>query len=541
MRLPRRLLIRVATPSFWLHIPGLFAGMIGASILVSLLTALVTLTSLANQLVLARMFGASGSMDAYLLAISAPMLVSGVLAAVMNYSLVPVLVTYRSDRAAYARFCVTLLAGLAAISLVFAVLGYVLSPVQISVLGGPLSEVSKVQALAMARIAWFVVVFGLLVGQFNAMHNVEKSFVLPVIASALPFGGMITSAILFGGALGPIAVVRGMLGGYALAVLLLYVTLPWPLEWSLRNDSMWRPVAEYLGRAPLVILGMLCFTVYQTIDAYWAPRIGTGNLAYLGYAQRLLIAVGNLVIAGPSAVLLPRFAEAYAAGRTDDMLRDAGRAVRAVIAFAAPVGLWISILAQPLIRVLFQRGAFGALATTHVAHILPLMMCGMVAMLAVVIMFRVLFAKRALSTASLLGAFATVLYFTLSGAFSRFYGVSGIALAYAVSWWSVFTLAALSLWRSNVNVGISASTQLLFAAKVLGATAGSGIVVYLGHDWASILAGQLGTTLLRLFVVGGVGGVVYLVLALWVFRISEVCEIMNFLRSRFFFSRSAAG
>src|SRR3970282_2291898 len=119
-------------------------------------------------------------------------------------------------------------------------------------------------------------------------------------------------------------------------------TLP-ALDFSTRCLLLWKDVADYLFRAPLVILAMFCFTVYQAIDAYWAPQIGPGNLAYLGYSQRILVVIGSIVIAGPAAVILPRLAEAYADDRVNDLHHDTMRAVRMVIAFALPVSLSVSI------------------------------------------------------------------------------------------------------------------------------------------------------------------------------------------------------
>src|SRR4051812_16966975 len=67
------------------------AGMLRATMLVSLLAALGSGISFLNQLVLAHIFGANSEMDAYLLAISVPLTISGLITGVLSYQLVPAL------------------------------------------------------------------------------------------------------------------------------------------------------------------------------------------------------------------------------------------------------------------------------------------------------------------------------------------------------------------------------------------------------------------------------------------------------------------
>ena len=310
--------------------------MIGSSILVSSLTLIAGLMSFLNQLVMARLFGASVDMDAYLIAISIPLFVSGVLSAVLSYSLVPALISHKTDPATYRRFAGLLLLSLIAVAIVIACAGYVVAPVQIGILGDPLPAQARADAIRIARISWLTVALTPVVGHLSAMHNAARTFLLPVAVSIFPFVGMIVGGLAFGSVHGPLAIAWGMSAGYLLAIpALLLRSLP-TLDFSTHCLQLWKDVAGYLIRVPMMLLAMLCFAVYQSIDAYWAPQVGTGNLSYLGYAQRILVGIGTLVIAGPSAVLLPRLAEAHAEGRVTDLLHDTARTVRAVIAFACP-------------------------------------------------------------------------------------------------------------------------------------------------------------------------------------------------------------
>lgn len=505
--------------------------MIGSSILVSILTLLTGLVSFLNQLVMARLFGASMDMDAYLIAVSIPLLVSGVLSAVLSYSLVPALIMHKADHVTYRRFAGLLLISLIIVAIVIACAGAAAAPIQISILGGSLSGQAQDNAVQIARISWLTIVLTLVVGHLNAMHNAVRMFLPPVVASMLPFIGMIVAGLAFGAGHGPLAIAWGMLAGYLMAIPMLLRRILPELDLTTHCLLLWEDVAGFLRRTPAVLLAMLCFTVYQSIDAYWAPQTGTGNLAYLGYAQRILVAIGSLVIAGPSAVLMPRLSEAHAEGRATDLLHDTMRAVRTVIAFSMPAAILISLLAVPLIRLCFERGAFDSQATLGVASVLPLMMLGMIAMLCVVIQFRALFAKHDIVFASMLGALATALYFVMSWVLSRKLGIEGIALSYALTWWLVLSISALMLWRGHMEILLS-KKNLVFSAKLALLAVLTSVVVMTGRLWIGDADSDVGRLFLQLCIVSMIAVIIYFSVAIRMLGIEDIRLIYAFLSSK---------
>ncbi len=80
-----------------------------------------------------------------------------------------------------------------------------------------------------------------------------------------------------------------------------------------------------------------------------------GAFAALNYAQRLMDLPLGLVGASAGAVLLPLLVHGGRESRD-----EAGRAVLAALAFAVPAAIGLFVLAEPVVRVLFQRGSFDA-------------------------------------------------------------------------------------------------------------------------------------------------------------------------------------
>lgn len=502
--------------------------MLGTSILVSLASLIVSFVGFANQIVLAKLFGTSMSMDAYLIAISIPMLVSGILSTALGSSLVPALMSHKSNLESYRRFSGLLFISMVIISIVISGVGFTAAPAQISLLGHTLLPSAKQDAIAIARVSWFTAGTMLIVGNLRAMHNADNRFLFSTFASLVPFVCMILAGLLFASSHGPLAVAWGMLVGFLLNIPLLLIHTSPALDFSSKCFRLWKAVTVYLSHSPLTIFAMLSFTVFQSIDAYWAPQIGTGNLAYLSYSQRIVVALGSLVIAGPATVILPRLAAAQADGRIMDLLRDTLRALKMVVAFALPVVLLVSILATPFVRLLFERGEFDRHATQGVAELLPLMMGGMIAMLCVVMVFKALFAKHDIFLASTLGIFTATLYFVLSGLFSLRLGVKGIALAYAITWCLIFVFSILTLWRGYIKLLLCRENFIFFGKLVVIAGVTSMVVVGVRTWIYSAVPGDV-IPMLQLSMMVALFGFVYGILSIYFLRIEEIRSVFTFV------------
>ena len=504
--------------------------MLGSSIIVGLISVFNSLISFANQLVIAKLFGATVLMDAYLIAVSVPLLIAGAISGVMSYSLVPFFIILKENDDIYVRITTLTLMIFTFLSLITVAIGFATANIFISTFGKALPPAVKASAESIFRISCVSSGFAVLAGHFTAMHNVRKRFLLPVMSNIFPFLMMICFGLTMGKTFGPISIAWGMLVGYIIMVIVLTKTAMMDVKISKKCFLVWKQVIEYFSHTPLVLLSMLCFTVYQSIDAYWAPKIGASNLSYLGYCQRLLIAIGNIVIAGPSVVMVPRLAESFHEGRRADFFHDTGRAVRMVIAFAAPLAIIVSMLSEPIVRILFQRGAFDAHATCSVAELMPFMMIGMVAMLCVAMIFRAFFARHEILFPSILGAASILIYFTLSGLCSSLWGVTGIAFAYAVSWWVLFSVAVYSLWRENPNNLFSKSNLIFIYHIILTATVVS-LVVFLGKIFYfnAFDHGGLFTRLFGLILVACIAIVSFYVVAVRVFKISDIAFVFEFI------------
>ena len=515
--------------------------MFRASFVLTFVFFLGSLLSLLNQLTLAKTLGAAADMDAYLVAISLPLLVSGVIGSAISYSMVPLFVRKSAeDVPGYKEFSTMTLISVAFISIVLVLIGYFAAPTFIAAFASSFPSPLRLRTISMAEVAWISAGLVLIMNCLSAMQNAAKQFAIPAIVATLPYVGTISFGLWVGRSWGPIAFVWGMLVGYLAAVLVLLLQTKRDLGLSLKSFKDWQSLRAYFATMPLTIIAMLVFSAHQFIDAYWAPKLGEAALSYLGYAQRLLIGVGGIVLVAPSTVLVPRMTESISQGQTERFLNDCLRAVRTVVAFSGVSAVVISILAVPIIELVFQRGAFDHHATLGLSSILPLMMLGMTAMVGVVVLFRAIFAKPDVNAGVALGLLAAGTYFGFSGAFSRFFGLSGIAAAYAASWWLVLLVALMAFCRGQMKILISTSNSN-FVLQLLITLVCIALTIYIGNiliirplEAIGIFSLALRVSAIAIFGLG-----LFYLLGVQVFRMPDVRLVFDFLIRRSPFRENA--
>jgi putative peptidoglycan lipid II flippase len=505
------------------------------SLALTLILSVAALVGFANQLVIARAFGAGLSMDLYLQAVAIPLFVMGTVGGLFAYAMVPVLTRTRADgergKAVAGRF----LQAFGALALMLAIAGWFLAPLQLRLLGANrLSSQSVSAATTIARIAWGAASLSVLTGFLSSVGNAARKFLVPGLAALLPILGVLVACLGWARSFGVEVLAVGMLAGFLCAAFALFSAVRHELAWPVARTGA-RDVTAFLRASPLALVSVLSFAVYPAVDAFWAPRLGISNLSYLGYCQRLLVAAGTIMIVGPATVLQTRLAEAAHQGRHDELRRDLTSALRLTVTIAAPAAMLVSLLRGPVIGLLFERGAFDAVATQRVAALLVWMLPGMVAMLCMVILYKALFARGDLRAGMILGVVGPAAYFGLSGLLSGLFGVNGIGAAYSVTWIAVAALGVgMVFWARDRGWHRPRQSTVMFTGKLAGAMAISGAVTWGTAQGVLSQAGSMGTMELglRVAIVAALGASTYLAIALYAGCVPELSALISALYRR---------
>ncbi len=420
-----------------------------SSLLVTLLTLSGSALGFFVQLLIAKHFGTKVDVDAYFFALSAPIFLAGMIAAMLSYIVVPRLVALEKDVQHQRHYMGSLLWTISILSLVFGLIGFFVFPIQKSLLPTTSKIISYPNLQFLIVLTWFTGAFQILSGLLTACLNSVRKYSTGAILGILPYIGMLILLGIGGNnatiALVPLGMLIGTMTATGLGLYWLRDYL-FPLE---LNNFLKNEIKELLLHSPYVVIAMSCFSAYSVIDSYWAPRAGDGALASLGYSQRLIIALGNLAVAGPSAVLVPHFAEFIRDKNVTGFRRFLVRSLLVVGGISTLIALFLAAFSEKLIHILFARGAFGDQQVVLVSSVLRHMTPGMVCMLMSVIALRALFCtENSKKIAAILGFSWMVLYF-ITSYFLYPAGAASLAWGYSIVWLGYLTFICFILFKRN--------------------------------------------------------------------------------------------
>jgi putative peptidoglycan lipid II flippase len=373
----------------------------GAALVIMVGNVASRLLGLVREQVMAWLFGATGQTDAFVAASAAPQIVYDLLVGgAISAALVPVFVEAAADEERLWRLVSTVL-HLVAVLLVGAVAALALAADPLmSLLGFGFTGSQRAEAVDMVRWMLLAVVLQGLAGVLMAALYARDRFALPSLAPAVYNGGIILAAVGLHGPLGVPSLVVGVLLGAAGQLGLQVVGLR-SFRYRLSLDPRLPEVRAILRLYGPVAAGMLVTIVGIVLDRYFASQLEPGSMTVMGYATRLIQFPLGLVATATAFAVLPtlsRYAAGMAGGTSPPgTLPAPGRGstpppragegargevppadgyrdtltfgIKVVLLLMVPATLGLVVLAEPLVRLLFEHRAFTGYDTLRTAAV----------------------------------------------------------------------------------------------------------------------------------------------------------------------------
>lgn len=327
-----------------------------------------------------------------------------------------------------------------------------------------------------------ICVAGLLGGALNAEDRFAIPAAAPVVFNLVWIGALLVGERLVADPMGRVRLLALALLAGGCVQLLLHTRamagagLPLRPTFSADPELMARVRRLFLSLA----LGMALFQVNVLCDGLIAyGLVAEGGVSALYYANRLVqLPIGVLGVALSTAVF-PELARRVKRGDTAGVgeVLDAGVALGAFVAVPAAVGL--AVLADPIVRELFERGEFDAASTARTGRVLLLLAPAVVAACTTPIVTRAFYAEEEVSIPVRVGAGCVLLNLALNLALVGPLQEAGLALATSTSQCVNLVVQALLYRRRRVargevlHAGRTARALAAFTAlsAVMGAAA----------------------------------------------------------------------
>ncbi|GJD80284.1 putative lipid II flippase MurJ [Methylobacterium gregans] len=212
---------------------------------------------------------------------------------------------------------------------------------------------------------------------------------------------------------------------------------------TLRDPAMGR-FFRVLGPA---VIGAAGFQIATFADTIIASLLPTGAVSALYYADRLYQLPFGVIAIAAGTVLLPEMSRRIAAGDVAGAHAAQNRAAGFSLALSAPFTVAFLILPGLIMAALFQRGAFGAEDAARAADVLAAYGLALPAVVLVRSAVASFYARQDTTTPLWASLTAIAVNVALKLVLTGPYGVTGLALATAISQWVNLALLVALAWR----------------------------------------------------------------------------------------------
>jgi putative peptidoglycan lipid II flippase len=365
-----------ATPG---AVPRASGGIARNTAIFSILTGLSRIAGLVREVVASSYFGTSGAFSAFTFAFQVPNLVRSLFAdAAISAAFVPVfteLLEKGNKRDAYrlaSAFAVIIAAALTTITVLFTLV----APIVMPPLTGDFSPQLDHLMVGLSQVLFPIVLLlglnGLIVGILNAYDHFTIPALAPLVWNFVIIGVLVVLKPHFHGPDQMYAYAIGVLAGTVVQLgmcIPVLVRLGFKFEWRGMNLSDRRVRQVLTLMVPITLsLGIINFDLF--INSALGSTVSDAVPRAIDAAFRIYMLPQGMFSVAVATVLFPALARLATRKDFDGLRKLTGTGVRQIALLLIPAAICTLVLAEPITRLVYQRGEFGTASTDLVSEAL---------------------------------------------------------------------------------------------------------------------------------------------------------------------------
>lgn len=406
-----------------------------AAVLIAIVTFLSKFVGFAREVVIAQQFGATGQTDAFLVGMMVPSLVLGLFAGGLGTLIVPWYLGHKQEDPERARLLVDQVTLVWSVVFALVCVGvWAFAPQLVYLFAHGFEGARYTLAVQVTRLLVPMGFMLILTGLFTGLLQAESSFLVALIWSLLGNVAVVVSLLLFSSRLGIHAWTLGqtllaIISFVPLIVLLASKRYGFFRRFDVRRMD-WPAILQFAALLmPLVLAGGVG-TLNVMVDRWVASSLPEGAIAALDFSNRIWSIPITLLAAPIATAIFPSFSSMAVDGSALHVMDDKVRRTVAFLAYIViPSSVGIVVLAAPITRLLFQRGAFDTAATAMTAACVQMYAIGLVFQAVLPILAKVFYAFKNTVTPLLVSLGIVGANMAGNILLSRYLGAAGIALA----------------------------------------------------------------------------------------------------------------
>lgn len=497
-----------------------------------MVTMLSKILGFGRELVLTSTYGANAISDVYITTVAIPTILFASVGTALSTTFIPMF--YEIDkvegRKQSLKFINNVFNIVILISIIMATIGFIFAEQLVKLFAMDFDGEKLKLAIDFIRIMIFGVLFIGLSNMMTSWLQINGKFSIAGMIG-LPFNIFIIGGILLS-ARGNIKIMA--VGSLVAMASMFLFQLPYAIKcgykYKLYIDLKDENIKKMIGLIIPVFIGVGVNQINAIVDRSLASTLGDGYITVLNSANRLNGFVLGLFIMSVASVIYPTLSKLSNDDDKEGFTRSVYKSINSVVLLILPISVGAIVLAEPVVRIVFQRGAFDSHATSMTAIALACYSIGMIGFGLREILNKVFYSLQDTKTPMINGALAMAMNIVMNIVLIKFLGHAGLALATSISALICIVLLFSSLKKKIGYFGQDKILKTTF--KSLVAAIVMGVVTYLIYG---VLANVLGLGFIQeavaLFGSIGIGTVVYGVMVI-ILRVEEVNIIRGIVRNK---------
>ena len=435
-----------------------------ATILILSINVINRLIGLLKEILLAKSFGITEVMDAFVFAQIIPFQLMSLLIGGLSIAFIPIFIEKKEkiDEKESILFSNALLFRLLILGTLITFILYFLSPYITKIFSPNLPSDVVSLRVNILRILTSTVTLIFLIGLLSAIYKSYKHFIIPSLSTLILNISIVTFILLFSKRLSIFAPTLGIVFG----LILQFLFLSFPL--IKRGFFVFNPVHKDINRLFIfslpVIFGNNIVILNMLIDKFFASYLSSGYLSALNYASRIVLVPYTFFALSLSGAIYPYISTHVAKKENrkgENLLKNSLRFLFLIL-FPSSVGL--IVLANPIVSLIFQRGMFDVKAVNITSSSLIFYSIGLPFFGGIVVLLRYFFSEKDSNSPLKAGILSVVVNIILNLILMRFMGHNGISLSTSIS--SAFMFGFLYYYlKKNFNISFS-SKDYTYLVKI---------------------------------------------------------------------------
>lgn len=405
-----------------------------AAFLVTALNLFSQLVGYAREIIVARDFGASALTDSFLVGMMIPTMVLGLLAGGIGTLIIPVYLEKKKKNADNAILFVnqifwiwTFLFILLTIFICFC------APFLVRLFAFGFQAKSFTLAIQVTRYLLPYAIFFILISFFSGLYQAEQHFLLPAVMILLQNLIVVGSILLFGRRFGIQSWTIGLIISSFTACLILFLGLRTRkgfFSFFTFQSINWSEIAYFAALLVPLIISTDMAMLNNLIDRTVASTLPAGSISVLNFAGKIWFIPITMIAVPLSIAIFPHFSHLAVQTTAKSLLsQNRTKIIHLNWYIIIPASIFLIVNANPIVRIVFERGVFDTKAVAMTAFTVQMYSIGLFAHAANPIQIRVFYAFQNTWTPLLIALGAAFVNLFGDIWLAKKMGVGGIALS----------------------------------------------------------------------------------------------------------------